>query len=119
MQTKEIVESYYDGVAQKRWWESIISEEIAFTGPGINSKGKNAYVEATARFLRAVKISKVIQMIIEGDNVCAIVRYDLESPKGNRMSSDVAEILSVRNGKIDSSTIFFDTIAFKEFTAKG
>jgi ketosteroid isomerase-like protein len=34
------------------------------------------------------------------------------------MSSDVAEILSVRDDKIDSSSIFFDTAGFKEFMAQ-
>jgi ketosteroid isomerase-like protein len=118
VQTKEIIQSYYDGIAQKKGWESVISDEIAFSGAGPKTKGKTAYIEGTGKFLRAVKSSKVVTMIIEGDKACTIVRYELVSPKGNNMSSDVAEILSVKNGKIDSSTIFFDTAAFKDFMAQ-
>ena len=118
MQTKEIIESYYDGIAQKKGWESVISEEIIFSGAGPKTVGKTAYIEGTSRFLRAVKSSKVVTLIIEGDKACAVVRYELVSPKGKEMSSEVAEILSVRDGKIDSSSIFFDTAGFKEFMAQ-
>ena len=118
MQTKEIIERYYDGIAQKKGWESLISEEIAFSGAGPKTTGKSAYIEGTSRFLRAVKTSKVVTLIIEGDKACAVVRYELVSPKGKEISSEVAEILSVQDGKINSSSIFFDTAGFKEFMAQ-
>jgi ketosteroid isomerase-like protein len=118
MQTKEIIEKYYDGIAQKKGWESGISEEIVFSGAGPKTKGKTAYIEGTGRFLRAVKASNVVTMIVEGNKACAVIRYELVSPKGKEMSSEVAEILSVKNGKIDSSSIFFDTVAFRDFMAQ-
>ena len=118
MQTKEIIERYYDGIAQKKGWESEISEGIAFSGAGPKTTGKAAYIEGTSRFLRAVKTSKVVILIIEGNKACAVVRYELVSPKGKEMSSEVAEILSVGDGKINSSSIFFDTAGFKEFMAQ-
>jgi len=118
MQTKEIIESYYDGIAQKKGWESVISEEIIFSGAGPKTVGKTAYIEGTTRFLKAVKTSKIITLILEGNKACAVIRYELVSPKGKEMSSEVAEILSVRDGKIDSSSIFFDTAGFKEFMAQ-
>jgi ketosteroid isomerase-like protein len=66
-----------------------------------------------------VKASQVKEMIVEGEKACVIVHYELLSPKGNHASSDVAEILRVKNGKIESSTIYFDTVAFNNFMAKG
>jgi ketosteroid isomerase-like protein len=56
---------------------------------------------------------------MEGEKACVIVHYELLSPKGNRASSDVAEILRVKDGKIYSSTIYFDTVAFNNFMAQG
>jgi ketosteroid isomerase-like protein len=40
-------------------------------------------------------------------------------PRGDTALCDVAEVLSVRDGKIASDAIFFDTAAFREFMAKG
>ena len=120
MQTKEIVQSYFDGIAQKNGWERFISDEMIFIGPRMGrTTGKDAYIEATARFLRVVDSSKVSQMIIEGDNASVIARYELLSPIGNRLSADIAEIMTVRNGKIASSAIFFDTAGFQDFMAEG
>ncbi len=120
MGSREIVQGYFDGIARKKGWEDFISDEMVFFGPNMGRRtGKEEYVTATVRFLRAVDSSKVSQMIIEGDNACAVVRYELLSPKGNRLSADIAEILSVSNGKIASSTLFFDTAAFNDFMAKG
>ena len=56
---------------------------------------------------------------MEGEKACVIVHYELMSPKGNSASSDVAEILVVKDGKIGSSTIYFDTAAFANFMAQG
>jgi ketosteroid isomerase-like protein len=36
------------------------------------------------------------------------------SPKGKSFSSDVAEIWKVKDGKLDSLVIYFDTAAFQE-----
>ncbi len=49
---------------------------------------------------------------------CVVVQYDLTSRKGNRTSSDIVEILTVKDQKIESSTIFFDTAAFAKFMSQ-
>jgi ketosteroid isomerase-like protein len=113
------VENYYKGVAKKDGWQSLIADDIAFTRPGSSTKGKDAYVEATTRFLRMVNTSSVKELIIEDNKIFALVHYELLSPKGNRASSDVAELLTVKDGKISTFTIFFDTAAFREFMAQG
>ncbi len=115
MTTKGTVQKYYDGVARKDGWQSVIAEDMAFAQPGANTKGKDAYVEATARFLQRVKSSKVKELIIEGDKAYALVDYEVISPRGETRWFNVAEILSVRDEKIASSTILFDTEAFKAF----
>jgi ketosteroid isomerase-like protein len=117
MTTKETVQRYYDGVARKDGWQSVISENMAFAQPGASTKGKDAYVEVTARFLQKVRGTKVKELIIDGDKAYALVDYEVVSPKGDMRWFNVAEILSVRDEKIASSTILFDTAAFKAFLA--
>jgi hypothetical protein len=35
MNTKELFETYYDGLAQKKGWESVISDDFKFVGGDI------------------------------------------------------------------------------------
>ncbi len=53
-------------------------------------------------------------MIVEGENACGLVSYDLLSPKGVSFSSQVVEIWKTKDGKLDSLTIYFDTVAFQK-----
>lgn len=118
--TQETVQSYYEGIKRKDGWQDFVSDSILFDGTGVKAtKGKEAYIQVTSQFLRAVKSSQVREMIIEAERACVIVHYELISPKGNSATSDVAEILLVKDGKIDSSTIYFDTAAFNAFMANG
>ncbi len=118
--TQETLKAYYDGIKQKNGWQSFVSDDIAFDGTGVKAtKGKDAYIAGTSRFLQAVKTSQVKERIVEGDRACVLMHYDLMSPKGNSASSDVAEILTVRDGKIVSATIYFDTVAFNNFLTQG
>ena len=117
--TKEIIQQYYDAINQKGDWQSFISDDIDFTGPGQITHSKNEYVKSTDRFLQFVKSLKINEFIVEGNKAGITVEYNLESPKGNTTSCEVAEILMVQNDKINSSCIFFDTESFRKFMAQG
>ncbi len=118
--TQETIQGYYDGIKQKSGWQAFVSDAIAFDGTGVKAtKGKEAFVEGNNQFLRAVTTSQVKEMIVEGEKACVIVHYELMSPKGNKARSDVAEISAVKDGKIDSVTIYFDTAAFNNFMTQG
>jgi len=117
--TKEIIAAYYDQISQKGDWQSIISDNITFTSIGKITYTKKAYVEATSRFLEVVKSLKINEFIVEGNKACITVEYNLQSPKGNTTSCEVAEVLMVQNDKINSSCIFFDTDSLKKFMAQG
>ena len=117
--TKEIITIYYDKISQKGDWQSIIADDITFTSVGKITTTKKAYVEATTRFLQVVKSLKINEFIVEGNKACITVEYQLESPKGNTASCEVAEVLMVKDDKINSSCIFFDTESFRKFMAQG
>ena len=55
MQTKEIVEKYYDGIAQKKGWESVISDEISFSEPDQRPPGKPLMSREPADFYDPLK----------------------------------------------------------------
>ena len=116
--TQATLEGYYEGIRQKNGWQDFVSESIAFDGTGVKATlGKEAYIAGTDQFLRAVTSSQIKEMIVEGEKACTLMHYELMSPKGKRDSSDVAEIMIVREGKIVASSIYFDTAAFSRFMA--
>jgi len=122
MTTKQLLENYYDGFAKKSGWESTISDNFKFVGGDMTKTnpvvGKQAYIEVINRFSRLFTSMHVKEMIVEGDRACVIGNYDYVFPTGKKINGDVAELWKVKNGKLDSLTIFFDTFSFDLFTKK-
>ncbi len=115
-ETKEILQKYYDCLSKKEGWQSLLSDDILLTGTvAKESKGKEPFVNNN--FFKMVKDLKLKRMIVENENACALVSYDLTSPKGKNFSSDVAEIWKVKDGKLDSLAIYFDTAEFQKSIA--
>lgn len=118
LETKDTATTYFARLFA-RGWEDVIGEDIEFTSPNSATRGKAAYVEATNRFKRVARSVEVKKLIVEDENVCAMTRYQLQSPKGNTWQCDTIEVFSISDGKIQSSTIFFDTAGFGKFIAQG
>lgn len=120
--TKQLLETYYEGFAQKSGWESCIADDFKYTGGDMMKKspivGKPGYIEVIKRFSRVFKSMRVKEMIVEGENACVIGNYDFEFPNGVKINGDVAEIWKAKNGKLVSLTIFFDTLGFDKNTPK-
>ncbi|MBS0028061.1 nuclear transport factor 2 family protein [Chitinophaga sp. 22321] len=114
--TKQLLDFYYEGFARKSGWESVISDDFKFTGGDMTKTaptvGKTAYIEVINRFSRVFQTMRVKDMIIDGTNACVIGSYDYTFPNGVSMNGNVAEIWKTKNGKLDSLTIFFDTLTF-------
>ncbi len=109
--TKELVKKYYDGLSRKAEWGHLLSDSFLLTGTiAKESRGRDAYVNN--QFFKLVRGLTVKEMAIEGEKAFALVNYSLVSPKGRSFSSDVGEFWKVKNGKLDSVAIYFDTAAF-------
>jgi ketosteroid isomerase-like protein len=112
-ETRTLLEKYYDTLSKNEGWQSLLSEDVLLTGTVMKeSKGKDLFVHNN--FFRMIKSLNVRQMIVENENAFALVSYDLVSPKGTKFSSDVAEIWKVKNNKLASLAIYFDTAAFAQ-----
>ena len=114
MSTREIVNRYFEELARKGQWESFLADDLRFTSltsPVNDVKGKAAYLDSTRRFFSMVMSVELRDLVIEGAKACALTRYQLQSPSG-KFQSDVAELFTVKNGKIDTFAIYFDTAPF-------
>ena len=118
MSTEELIEEYYNSLNQNNGkWQELYSEDAVFSDASqtLNANGKASVIQSFIPFLKGVEKAQVKQMIVEGDAACAIVGYVYISPKGNKMSQDVAEVWDVSGGKLGRLTIYFDLTAYRNF----
>jgi ketosteroid isomerase-like protein len=114
--TRQLLETYYKGFAEKSNWESVIADDFEYVGGDMNNTkpviGKNAYIEIIKRFSQRFETMKVQEMIVEGDKASVIGNYDFQFPNGVKMNGNVSENWRVKNGKLQSLTLYFDTLTF-------
>jgi len=120
--TRHLLEIYYEGFAKKAGWESVISDDFKFVGGDMTNTtpivGKQAYIKVIERFSRVFTNMRIKNMIIDGDKASVIGNYDYQFPNGEKLNGDVAEIWTAKDGKLDSLTIFYDTLTFDKNTPK-
>lgn len=117
MATRNLLRSYYDGLARGTDWGALLTDEFLLTGTVPNeTRSRDAYVGNS--FFKLVRGLRVEELITEGTSGFALVSYDLVSPKGTPFSSEVAELWKVQGGKLGSVAIYFDTSAFAKSLAQ-
>ena len=115
MTTRDTVQGYFTCLKQHKGWDSFLSDGMvftSFTSPVKQVTGKKAFLEATKRFYSTVISVSVRDLMVDGEKACALTHYELQLPKANAFNSDVAEIFTIKNGKIDSFDIYFDSSPF-------
>jgi ketosteroid isomerase-like protein len=115
MTTRDAVQGYFDCLKQRQGWESFLADDMVFTSltsPVKRVTGKPAYLEATKRFYGMITGVDVRRLVVEGNTACALTHYRLQPPQGASFESDVAEVLTVRDGKIRTFEIYFDSAPF-------
>jgi ketosteroid isomerase-like protein len=114
--TKQLLEKYYTGFAAKANWQETIADDFQYVGGDMNNTepvvGKQAYIEIIKRFSQRFQSMKVKQMVIEGDRACVIGNYDFQFPNGHKINGNVSEHWTIKNGKLQSLTLYFDTLTF-------
>jgi ketosteroid isomerase-like protein len=119
MTTRELLEVYYKGLAQKRGWETVIADDFTFIGGDMTKTtpivGKQAYAEVIKRFSKWFTDMRAKDVIVSDDGAFVLANYDFTFPNGKSINANVAELWKVKNGKLDMLTIFFDTANFDAF----
>jgi hypothetical protein len=86
-----------------------LADDVTFDGPSGNSVGKQAYIEALAKFAQAV--TGVTILAAFGDDSLALIMYDLATGPFGTLTS--AELLTFREGKIAADKLTFDTFPIR------
>jgi ketosteroid isomerase-like protein len=115
MTTRETIEGYFRRLVQRNGWDAFLSDDVAFTSltsPVKRLSGRAAYLESTKRFYSMIKAVEVRDLMVDGQRACALTHYCLEPPGRAAFESDVAEVFGVRDGKISSMDIYFDSAPY-------
>ncbi len=115
MTTRDTIQGYFGSLKQKTGWDSFLSDDMrftSFTSPNKRLEGRAAYLESTKRFYSMIAALEVRDLLVDGHKACALTRYELQPPGGPAFRSDVAEVFEVRDGKISSFDIYFDSSPF-------
>lgn len=116
MTARETVERYYERLGQRTGWETLFADDLVFTNlasPVRHVTGKANFLQATRRFYGSIGALDVRELIVEGDQACALVRYGVRPPNGGpTFESHVAEFFTVKDERIGAFSICFDTAPY-------
>ena len=113
--TRAVIDEYFRRLKDKTDWSTCLADDMvftSFTSPNKRVEGKAAYLEATKRFYSTIATTKVKSVLVDGTNACALTHYDLQAPGMPAISTDVAEVFQVTDGKIAAFDIYFDATPF-------
>lgn len=115
MTTENTIQGYFASLKESKDWELLFADDLvftSFTSPVRRITGKGAFLDGTRRFYSSIVSAEVRELLCDADKACALTHYELRGPDGNAFTSDVAEIFKIRNGKIVSFDIYFDSAPF-------
>jgi ketosteroid isomerase-like protein len=115
MTTRDTIEGYFGRLREGQGWDSFLAADLvftSFTSPLRQISGRATFLESTKWFYSSIASVEVRCLLVDGDRACALTRYELHPPQGPAFRSDVAEIFGVRDGKIASFEIYFDSAPY-------
>jgi ketosteroid isomerase-like protein len=89
-----------------------VAEDFSFVGPIAQYETSEAFFTGAAGLLKVLRGHQLLRQWEDGDEVCSVFELELESPRG-RGSVLTSEWNIVREGRVTSSRLMFDTAAFR------
>jgi hypothetical protein len=96
----------------------LLDEEFTFVGPMLQANGKAEFLAGSAVLGPVVRGCEIHHQWVDGDQVCSIYDFKIETPAGSG-SVPMAEWSVVRDGKLVSSRLLFDTAAMAALMPTG
>jgi ketosteroid isomerase-like protein len=88
----------------------LLTDDFTFAGPILQAKNKADFLAGSAGLGPMVRGYEMHRQWVDGDEVCSIYDFKVETPIGAG-SIPMAEWSVVRDGKLVSSRLLFDTAA--------
>jgi hypothetical protein len=86
----------------------LLSDDFTFSGPILQSTGKADFLTGSAMAAAMARGCEIHRQWVDGEAVCSIYEFKMETPAGSG-SIPMAEWSEIRDGKLVSSRLIFDT----------
>jgi hypothetical protein len=86
----------------------FLDDNFTFTGPILQSTGKADFLAGSAMAAAMARGCEIHRQWVDGESVCSIYDFKVETPAGAG-SVPMAEWSEIKNGKLVSSRLIFDT----------
>jgi hypothetical protein len=96
----------------------LLADEFTFDGPVLRANGKAEFLAGAANLAPIVRGCELHRQWVDGDQVSTFYDFKIETPIGAG-SIPMAEWSVVRDGKLVSSRLVFDTAAMAAFVPAG
>ena len=91
---------------------SYLTEDVVFDGPLGHVNGKKAYLESLNGLTQALGVNGVRVVAVFGDDTQALIMYELITGRFGVLTC--AKLLSMRDGKIQSDRLTFDSYEIRK-----
>jgi ketosteroid isomerase-like protein len=91
----------------------LVADDFSFRGPFVQVEGKDAFFASAAGLIPIIRGYRMLRQWGDGEDVCSYYEFDVEAP-GGKGSVQAAEWSRVRDGRLASSRLVFDTAAFRK-----
>jgi len=88
----------------------FLAEDFAFDGPILQAKGKAEFLAGSDTAASMARGCTFHHQWADGDDVCSVYDFEIETPAGSG-AIPMAEWSVIRDGKLVSSRLLFDTAA--------
>lgn len=96
----------------------LLADEFAFNGPILQAKDKTEFLAGSTAAAAMARGCTIHHQWVDGDNVCSIYDFEIETPVGTG-SIPMAEWAVIRNRKLVSSRLLFDSAAMAALMSAG
>jgi len=96
----------------------LLADEFAFNGPILQAKDKAEFLAGSATAAAMARGCTIHHQWADGDDVCSIYDFQIETPAGTG-AIPMAEWSVIRNRKLVSSRLLFDTAAMAALMPAG
>jgi hypothetical protein len=109
----EIVAKYYAAFdAHRDGWQDLVADDIAFEAPLQKARGRKEFVALTQQFLHFHKQTRLLERFEQGDSVCSLFEFVMDTPAGEALTCEVAEWARVDKGRISRIKLLYDPRGF-------
>jgi hypothetical protein len=96
----------------------LLADEFAFDGPILQAKDKAEFLAGSAAAAAMARGCTIHRQWVDGDDVCSVYDFEIQTPAGAG-AIPMAEWSVIRDGKLVSSRLLFDTAAMAALMPAG